>query len=354
LGVKYVASENASVLVVGAGPVGLSAALMLARHGITVRIVDLNKGPTDLSKALVLWKRTLDTLNPAMPYGRFVDGHPHLRQAAIGFGARQRTLVQFPEPSNGAPPSAMIPQSSTERALIQRLKEFGVKVERETELLRFTPDTSGVTSVLRSPAGDSEVRTNWLLGCDGAHSLVRHRLGITFPGSTVDRRWMLADFEVADDNPPAADQVMIRLSRGVNAAFPMGGSRWRLIADLGAGSEQGELATPTREDVQNTLNERTDLGWRVGVIHWTSEFSVNERQVDSYVHGRVVLVGDAAHVHSPAGGQGMNTGIQDAANVAWKIALAERGAAPASLVSTYDTERHPVGKDVEAYSQLIL
>jgi 2-polyprenyl-6-methoxyphenol hydroxylase-like FAD-dependent oxidoreductase len=234
-------SENAPVLVVGAGPVGLSAALMLARHGIAVRIVDMNKGPTDLSKALVLWKRTLDTLNPALPYERLTHGHPHLQRAAIRFGAHRRTLVEFPEPNNGAPSSAMIPQSSTERALIQRLEEFGVKVERETELVQMTPDSSGVTAVLRSRDGDSDVRTTWLLGCDGAHSAVRHRLRLPFPGSTVDRRWMLADFEVADANPPAADQVSIGLARGVNAAFPMGGSRWRLIADLGAGS--GEQAS---------------------------------------------------------------------------------------------------------------
>ncbi len=347
--------DSVPVLVVGAGPIGLTAALMLARHGVGVRIVDSNAGPTDLSKALVLWKRTLDTLNPALPYERFADGHPQLRQAAIGFGAHRHSLVQFPEPVDGAPASVMIPQSSTERVLVQRLEEFGVDVERKTELLRFAPDAAGVTGVLRSPAGESQVRAQWLLGCDGAHSVVRHGLGIPFPGSTVDRRWMLADFEVAGDRPPAADQVVIRLAHGVNAAFPMGGSRWRLIADLGAGrGKEGELGTPTREDVQSTLNNRTDLGWQVGDIHWTSEFGVNERQVGRYVHGRVVLAGDAAHVHSPAGGQGMNTGMQDAANVAWKIALVFRGAAPGSLVSTYDSERHPVGRDVVRKTSLLL
>jgi 2-polyprenyl-6-methoxyphenol hydroxylase-like FAD-dependent oxidoreductase len=339
--------SDPGALIVGAGPVGLSAALLLARHGLPVRIVDRNAGPTDLSKALVLWKRTMDTLNPVLPYDRFTNGHPTLRRAVVGFGRGEGAVVHFPHSGHGAPSSAMIPQSETERVLLQRLHELGVDVERGTELTQFHADAAGVTCTLRTSDRSAEVRTNWLLACDGPHSTVRHRLGIAFPGSTVDRRWMLADFEVAGDTPPAADQVVIRLAHGVNAAFPMGGARWRFIADQGAGhSTDGELRTPTRDDVQRTLAERTDLGWQVGEIHWTSEFGVNERQVDQYVHGRVVLIGDAAHVHSPAGGQGMNTGIQDAANVAWKIVLVERGAVPEALVATYDAERHPVGKQV--------
>jgi 2-polyprenyl-6-methoxyphenol hydroxylase-like FAD-dependent oxidoreductase len=339
--------RDGGVLVVGAGPVGLSAALLLARHGVPVRVVDQNDGPTDLSKALVVWKRTMDTVNPVLPHARFTDGHPTLRQAVVGFGGGHGSVVRFPRPDHGAPSSAMIPQSATERLLLQRLHEFGVDVERHTELVQFVADGSGVTCTLRSPGGSSELRCDWLLGCDGSHSRVRRGLGIPFPGSTEDRRWMLADFEVAGPNPPAADEVVIQLARGVNAAFPMGGARWRLIADLGAGQGTGaELRTPTRDDIQHTLDERTDLGWQIGDVHWTSEFGVNERQVERYVHGRVVLIGDAAHVHSPAGGQGMNTGIQDAANVAWKIALVQRGAASEALVSTYDSERHPIGKQV--------
>ncbi len=348
-------SSNDAVLIVGAGPIGMSAALFLARHGVPVRIVDSNEGPTDLSKALVVWKRTMDTLNPVLPYAKFAPGHPTLREAVIGFGGDHGAVVPFPTSDHGAPSSCMIPQSGTERLLIEQLKEHGVEVERRTELLGFTADPTGVNCSLRSPDGSFEVRTSWLLGCDGSHSTVRHGLEVSFPGSTVDRRWMLADFEVAGDDPPAADQVIIRLAQGVNAAFPMGGARWRLIADLGdSQGTEGEPGTPSREDIQRALDERTDLGWQVGEIHWTSEFGVNERQVDKYVHGRVILIGDAAHVHSPAGGQGMNTGIQDAANVAWKIALFEKGAASESLIATYDAERHPIGKEVIRNTSLLL
>lgn len=344
-----------TVLIVGAGPVGLTAALMLARHGVRPRIIDKNDGPTDLSRALVVWKRTMDTLNPVLPFARFADGHPHLRQALIGFGAKHGATVNFPTSTHGAPSSAMIPQSGTERILLQGLAEFGIQVERGTELAEFTSDATGATCTLDSAAGREQVRTEWLLGCDGAHSAVRHGLGIEFPGNTLDRRWMLADFEIAGENPPPADQVVIRLAQGVNAAFPMGGARWRLIADLGAGEgAEGPLRTPSRDEIQGTLNERTDLGWHVGDIHWTSEFGVNERQVEKYVHGRVALIGDAAHLHSPAGGQGMNTGMGDASNLAWKIALVLKGAAPEKLVGTYDAERHPVGKDVVRKSSLLL
>jgi 2-polyprenyl-6-methoxyphenol hydroxylase-like FAD-dependent oxidoreductase len=343
------------VLIVGAGPVGLSAALMLARHGIRLRIIDANEGPTDLSKALVIWKRTMDTLNPVLPFERFSDGHPHLRQALIGFGNHHSAVVNFPTPSVGAPSSAMIPQSGTERVLLHRLSELGVEVERRTELLHYSADDLGVTSTIRSTTGSEDVRSQWLLGCDGAHSVVRHGLAIDFPGTTLDRRWMLADFEIAGSNPPPADQVIIKLAQGVNAAFPMGGARWRLIADQGAGhGSEGEMRTPSRDEIQRTLNERTDLGWQVGEIHWTSEFGVNERQVAEYTHGRVVLVGDAAHLHSPAGGQGMNTGIGDASNLAWKLALVLRGAASERLIATYNSERRPVGEEVVRKSSLLL
>ena len=184
---------------------------------------------------------------------------------------------------------------------------------------------------------------------------MRHKLGVGFRGESVDRRWLLADVDIEAGPPPDPDGVhVVAAEAGVVALFPLGPRRWRVIADLGVPEPGAPAPEPTAQDVQRLLDERTELHWRVAATHWLSGFRVNERQVERYVHGRVLLAGDAAHVHSPAGGQGMNTGMQDAANLAWKVALVARGVLHESLVETYQAERHPVGhRVVELTSRLL-
>ncbi len=360
-------SPNPPVLVVGAGPVGLTAALMLARHGTAVRIIDRSEGPTDLSKALVVWQRTMETLGPVLPPERFSHGHPVLQRMVLTLGTGHRAQVDLPTVSGSAvPPCVMVPQSATERILIEGLAEFGIRVERRSELVGLQSDEDGVTARIAGPSGTTPVRAPWLVACDGAHSTTRAALGLSFPGATISRRWLLADFDVATEARPAGAtpsdrgsddrHIQIDLRKGVAALFPMGSGRWRLIAERGPDGEggEGELRELSTAEVQAVLDSHTDLGWRIETTHWSSEFGINERQVEQYTHGRVVLAGDAAHVHSPAGGQGMNTGMQDAANLAWKIALVQRGAARASLLATYQAERHPVGAAVVRQSGLLL
>ena len=184
---------------------------------------------------------------------------------------------------------------------------------------------------------------DWLLGCDGGHSAIRKSLGLEFPGATLDHRWLIADVAIEQASDPS--RIRIELDRGgVVAVFPVGAGRWRVVADLGRSDDAA--SEPTLADVQRLLDARTTLEWTATRAYWLGHFKINERQVERYRHGRILLAGDAAHVHSPAGGQGMNTGMQDAQNLAWKLAVHLRDGGDESLIDTYHAERHPVGHQV--------
>ncbi|MEE2906742.1 MAG: FAD-dependent monooxygenase, partial [Planctomycetota bacterium] len=191
--------------------------------------------------------------------------------------------------------------------------------------------------------GESETQqVSWLLGCDGGHSIVRKHLGLSFPGETMDRRWLLADIGIEESIP--MDELRVETApQGAVACFPISSHRWRVICDAGPIEEGAEPQPVTLEQIQEIMRERTSWGWTIREAFWLTEFHVNERQVEQYRHGRVFLAGDAAHVHSPAGGQGMNTGMQDAINLAWKLAMVQGGQAPEALLDTYQAERHPIG-----------
>jgi 2-polyprenyl-6-methoxyphenol hydroxylase-like FAD-dependent oxidoreductase len=339
-----------TVLVIGAGPVGLSAALMLARHGTSVRIIDSNEGPTPLSKALVLWKRSLQVLDPVIPWEKFLEGHMTASQGLFYQGGKQIATLPFQNKSRCLPAGIFIPQSDTESILISTLASYGVVVERNTKLVGFQTSDEFVTCEFNT---GEKVETPWLIGCDGAHSTIRHGLNLEFCGNTVDRRWLLADV-IVDSEAPKGSAIMESGPDGFLALFPISANRWRLIADGGPHEAGVQYTDPTITEVQSIFTKRSSMQWVVRDTKWTGQFSINERQVENYVHGRILLAGDAAHVHSPAGGQGMNTGIQDAVNLAWKISLVERGAASVDLLQTYQDERHPIGAMVLKFTAQML
>ncbi len=335
------------VLVVGAGPVGLTMAAELARYGVSVRIVDKAAARTDKSKAIVLWSRTLELIDRMGCGAAFVGAGLKAHGANIIAGGIRLAHIDLAGLDTPHPYALMLPQSDTERLMEEYLNSLGVEVERRVELTRFVADEDAVTAFLRRPDGSEEaLDVDWMIGCDGAHSAVRHGLGMEFEGDTLVSHWILADLHLADAPPP--DEIEIYWhADGVLLLFPITPGRYRVIADVG-NIKPGEYPSdPTLDEVQSLIDQRGPGGIKASAPIWLSSFTINERKVTDYRAERVFLAGDAAHIHSPAGGQGMNTGMQDAFNLAWKLALVCRGAANAEpLLSSYSMERSEVGREV--------
>jgi 2-polyprenyl-6-methoxyphenol hydroxylase-like FAD-dependent oxidoreductase len=337
--------SNPDVLVVGAGPVGLTAAAELVRHGLSCRIIDASPLPSDKSKALVLWSRSLELLDDMGAVAPFVAAG--LRVRHVGFyGHGERLLHLTLEIESPFDYALMIPQSETERLLTAHLTNVGVHVERSTQLLTFAPNERDVVATLRRPDGGNEtIRPRWLVGCDGAHSTVRHGLGVEFSGAALPSDWMLADVHVMGGIPHDELSLFFHAD-GVLVFFPIDRERMRIIADLGPSTSDAKPADPTLDEVRRMVAHRGPGGLTVHDPIWLASFRINERKVARYRHGRVMLAGDAAHIHSPAGGQGMNTGMQDAYNLGWKLALVHQGRAQDALLDTYSDERSGVGEMV--------
>ncbi|CAO4195115.1 FAD-dependent oxidoreductase [Methylorubrum extorquens] len=337
----------ADVLIVGAGPVGLTLACELARYGVSIRLIDRAPQATQTSKALVVWSRTLELMDRMGCTKAFLAAGLRARGATLRGGGR---VLGGPDFSDIASPYAfglMIPQSDTERLLSEHLRGFGVAVERAVELTRFSQTPDGVEARLSHADGREErVATAFLIGCDGAHSAVRHGLGLPFRGTAQGDEWLLADIRLDGAGVPPGDAIAVYFHwDGPFVIFPIPGGRVRVVATVGR-ADGRPRPDPTLEEVQALVAARAEPGLRVFDPVWLSRFRIHERKVSEYGRGRVFLAGDAAHIHSPAGGQGMNTGMQDAVNLAWKLALVRRGAAAPSLLDSYSSERNAVGEMV--------
>ena len=335
------------VLVVGAGPVGLTLAAELARYGIGVRIVEQAARPTDKSKALVVWSRTLELIDRMGCGADFVAAGFQVTAANIVAGDKQIGHIALGGVASPHPYALMLPQCETERLMEEHLNRLGVHVERGLDLVGFADRADGVVSRLLHPDGRVETpETAWLIGCDGAHSKVRHLLGRVFEGDTLPSDWLLADVHL-EGLPRPGEIAVAWHAEGVLAIFPFSGDRYRVIADVGDSQGDAIRPDPTLEDVQAILDRRGPGGIAASAAEWLASFRINERKVRDYRGGRVFLAGDAAHVFSPAGGQGMNTGMQDACNLAWKLALVCRGICKEEpLLGSYNSERAAVADQV--------
>ncbi|MGY1747251.1 FAD-dependent monooxygenase [Blastococcus sp. SYSU D00695] len=359
---------DAEVLVVGAGPAGLTHAIELARRGIAVRVVDRREqAATQADKAIGIHCRTMEIWEDqgiaaeAMDTGIWLHGQTVFVNGVQTHQVDWAGLDELPYAHLG------LPQYETERLLTERLLAAGVAVERGVELVSFTQDDDGVTAQLRHASGEvEESRAGYLVGCDGAHSAVRAGLGLSFAGglSMFPQLFMLGDLDVDWDMPAGHLLRWVRIEddgafTGMLVCVPLKGRRRYRIATLAPKRLQDTIGSgvvpagfwqeyepPTLADLQAAIDDLGPPGTTASDLRWSSIFRIKHGIVDRYRSGRVFVAGDAAHLHPPAGGQGMNTGIQDAWNLGWKLALAVRGLAAPGLLDSYDAERRPAGKAI--------
>lgn len=341
--------HEVDVLVAGAGPSGLSLAMELRRLGADCVLIDEKAGPTPEreSRALAIHAASLEAFHRMGVDGRMRDEGRIVHGFGVYRGASRIVDVRLalaPDESR-FPYVLILPQGRTERILLDRLEDLGGDVEWGTRLVSFKTDLGGVTAELKHGGGRTIcVRAKWLIGCDGARSVVRDGLGLEFKGGEYPERFLLADAEVSWGL--SVDEVSIVLTpEGALIAIPLlEEGRWRLIDTTGRCDATDQEAVLAR--MRELAGPLSGLGGRVGEASWTSSFVIHRRVVDRYRAGRAFVVGDAAHLHSPAGGQGMNTGVQDAVNLAWKLAMVLRGESPESILDSYDVERRPVARRV--------
>lgn len=341
------------VLVAGAGPSGLTMANELVRHGVPVRIIDRAPAPATTSRALVIQPRCMEIFEAMGVVDDVLATGGEAASLNIMFAERKSVRLELHDllgdPSNYTTYQSLftLSQDDTERILTAKLAERGVHVERGLAVTDFAAGERSVrVSVRDANAATDSIRCGWLIGCDGAHSTVRQRAGIPFEGSTYPDEFIMADAEL-DWELPDGDLYVFPGRAGFVAAFAMPGThRFRIFGNVLAGPEGPgpEYGEPSHDEFQDMLDQRLPLQATVVKEHWVSRYRLHRRSVPRYRDGRVFLVGDAAHVHSPAGAQGMNTGIQDAYNLAWKLALVVRGVTGEPVLDSYHAERHPIGK----------
>ena len=344
-------NNKTKILIVGAGPTGLTMASELTRHGIPCRIIDQKSGVTDKTKALSVQSRTMEVfedmgiIDEVLERGRIVSGFSMYSEGKRIF---QVTSGELDTPYSF---NMLYPQFETERSLYNHLTNLGADVDWNTEVLELEQNEQ-IKVKLQDAKGNMEsLEPDYLIACDGGRSFCRKALDIKLAGETFDSEFLIADLTLDWDNPPMKDEWHGYFTdQGfVLIASLDGKDSWRMVMevpwDMQDESDTSHYEQPTFAEFKQMF-ERLDAlpGIELTEPNWISRFRIHRRIIDRFRHGNVFFAGDAGHLHSPAGGQGMNTGIQDAYNLAWKMALVCRGIGKPELLDTYNTERYPIIK----------
>jgi 2-polyprenyl-6-methoxyphenol hydroxylase-like FAD-dependent oxidoreductase len=335
-------STKTDVIIIGAGPTGLALACQLIRFGIDFVIIDKKETTTPHSKAIGVQARTLEIYEQMGLADKLISLGWKAEKARMIVGGQLRGEVDFSDIGKGMsdyPYVLIVEQGKHETLIHDFIKSRGHQVRWQTELESFSQDESGVSAVIRNSAGETEtVEGKFLVGCDGAKSTVRHGLGLKFEGSTFERMFYVADVQI--DWEFKNDALMVFLMKhNLLAFFPMiGEKRWRIVGTFPEefAKDEGEVLY---EEIEEQIKRDAELQLDITNVNWFSTYKVHTRHVNKFSEGRCFLAGDAAHIHTPAGAQGMNTGIQDGYNLAWKLAMVLRGSSDKKLLDTYNEER---------------
>lgn len=333
-------TQTTDVLIIGAGPTGLSLACQLIRYGIDFTIVEKTESVTHLSKALGVHARTLEVYEQLGIVDRAIDQGEIAGQVNIIAKGKMHEAVNLSAMGKGISPypyMLVLEQSKNEKLLYEYLQQHNQQVRWNTTLEHFTQNETGVEAVVQDSNGEqTTIKAKYLVGCDGAKSPVRQGLDLQFLGDTFEGTFYVADTKLDWELPE--NKLYLCLSRDTFISFfPMKAERaWRIVGNLLNAEVDQEI---TYEDVEEDIKANVQIPFDVTEVNWFSSYRMHTRRVERFSQGRCFLAGDAAHVHTPAGGQGMNTGIQDAYNLAWKLALVLKGYAEPALLETYNEER---------------
>ncbi len=340
---------NTDVLIVGAGPTGLALACQLIRYGIDFIIIDKKETTTPHSKAIGVQARTLEIYEQIGLADKLIGLGAIVEKVRMFAGGKVRGEAKFKDIGEGLSPYPyvlIVEQGKHETLLYDRIKANGRDVRWQAELVGFEQDEAKVTARITIADGSPEtIEAKYLVACDGAKSLVRHNLGLTFEGSTFERMFYVADVQLDWEFGHDALQVFL-MKNSLLAFFPMvGDRRYRIVGTFPEEFDKDE-GDVLYEEIEGRIKQDTELKLEVSNVNWFSTYKVHTRHVDKFSVGRCFLAGDSAHIHSPAGAQGMNTGIQDGYNLAWKMAWVLNGQASGELLNTYNEERLPNAKEL--------
>ncbi|MFG3160755.1 rifampin monooxygenase [Streptomyces sp. NPDC048232] len=328
------------VLVVGAGPTGMMLAGELRLHGVQVRVLDKETEPTRVVRSLGLHVRSIEVMDQRGLLERFLAHGKRYPAGGFFAGIGKPAPVEL---DTTHPYVLGIPQPVTDRLLTERAVELGAEVERGRELAGLSQDDQGVTAEL---ADGTRLRARYLVGCDGGRSTVRKLLGVGFPGEPSRTETLIGEMRAgAEPEEVAAVTAEVRETQKRFGAGPLGDGFYRVVVPAADVAEDRSVP-PTLDEFRRQLKACAGTDFGVHAPRWLSRFGDATRLAERYRTGRVLLAGDAAHIHPPVGGQGLNLGIQDAFNLGWKLAAEVNGWAPDGLLDSYHTERHPVAADV--------
>ena len=336
------------VVIAGAGPTGLSLAAQLLRYNIDFIIIDKNEKPTTLSKALVVQARTLEVLKElglaekALQKGKVTTAlnlfYRGKQKASINFSGMGKGLSPFPY-------ALSLEQSKTEELFVDYILEHGKNIQWKSEFSHVEQNENGVTVYFKNNAGtEQKIEALYLAGCDGASSIVRHQMNLSFEGNTAPRIFYVADVKIKSSVINKNELFFFLIKKGFILFFPMeGNEHYRIVGILPDATDNEQLKF---DDIENYIKQEIVSQLEFVELIWFSSYKIHSRKANAFMNGRCFIAGDAAHIHTPAGGQGMNTGIQDAYNLAWKIAYIIRNEVNAEVLKTYDSERTANAKNL--------